>query len=838
MTSLALPFLPRSCHRRACLALAAICLFALPASVRAESATAPRIHLNWDDGWRFILSDPAGAEAPAFADASWEPVLLPHDWAIRGPIAKTNPGIGRMGFYPGGVGWYRKSFNLSPAFAGKHVRITFDGVYMNADVWINGHPLGRRPYGYVSFSHDLTPFLRSDGNPNVLAVRVDNSVQPSSRWYTGCGIYRHVWLTATNATHVEPNGIFVTTPEASSELAEIRVQTSVKHQNHAPIGVTVEHAALRNGRRIATFTPTSQTIGAEGSLAFNQTIKLHAPELWSPESPALYLLETTVRAGGKLVDRVETRFGIRRLEFTTGQGFFLNGRNTKLKGVCLHHDAGPVGAAVPEDVLRRRLRLLQEAGCNAIRTGHAPMASEFYDLCDEMGILVMGETLDEWRIAKKDMAAGGYNQLFAEWAVRDVQDAILRDRNHPCVFMWSVGNEVRDLGKPEGVADARRLRDAVHEIDSTRPVTCGINYMDQANQSGFADVFDVAGYNDGGGSVFLYREDRQKFPKRLFIGTEHPHTSQTRGVYRTTTRMREKIPGYPPIPDLAPQEVFTEVRDLGTERPTLSSSYDNNYVYLNARDSWRLTASLPHVMGEFRWTGIDYLGESSWPSRASSAGILDLAGFPKDHYYLYQSLWTTKPMVHLLPHWTHPGKEGVTIPVVAYSNAEEVELFQDGRSLGRQPMTLAWQIVWNVPYRPGVLKAVAYRNGRAVAETVQQTAGPAKRLTLEIDRTTMRANHRDALHATVRVVDEHGVLVPAADNRITYAVRDRLKLLGTENGDVLDHSPAPSAARNAFMGMCLAIYQATGEAGAAELTVSAEGLQPASARIRIKPANN
>jgi beta-galactosidase len=289
--------------------------------------------------------------------------------------------------------------------------------------------------------------------------------------------------------------------------------------------------------------------------------------------------------------------------------------------------------------------------------------------------------------------------------------------------------------------------------------------------------------------------------------------------------MREKVPGYPPIPNLAPKEVFSEVRNLGTERPTLSSSYDNNYVYLNARDSWRLTASLPWVMGEFRWTGIDYLGESSWPSRASSSGILDLAGFPKDHYYLYQSLWTTKPMVHLLPHWTHPGKEGVSIPVVAYSNAEEVELFQDGNSLGRQPMTLAWQIVWNVPYRPGSLKAVAYRNGKPVAEDRQQTAGPPARLVLEVDRTTLQANRRDALHAAVRVVDEKGVLVPDAANRITYSVHGPLKLLGTENGDVLDHTAASSAARKAFMGMCLAIYQSTDEKGVVNLTVSADGLK-------------
>jgi beta-galactosidase len=426
--------------------IAGFFLLALHSSTWAESPISSRSHVNWDDGWRFILADPAGAQEIAFDDTAWERVLLPHDWAIRGPISQSNPGIGRMGYYPGGIGWYRKTFVLPSSFAGKHVRVTFDGVYMNADVWINGHSLGRRPYGYVSFSHDLTPYLRNDGQPEVLAVRVDNSVQPSSRWYTGCGIYRHVWLTATNDTHVEPDGIFVTTPEATSIQASIRVQTSIFHQSHISADVSVEHVVRRNGKTVGAFSPATKSIGPEGKESYDQTVTLASPDLWSPESPALYLLETIVRAGGRIVDRTETHFGIRRLEFTAEQGFFLNGRNFKLKGVCLHHDAGPVGAAVPEDVLRRRLRLLQEAGCNAIRTGHAPMASEFYDLCDEMGILVMGETLDEWRIAKKDMANGGYNRLFADWAVRDVQDAIRRDRNHPCIFMWSVGNEVRELG--------------------------------------------------------------------------------------------------------------------------------------------------------------------------------------------------------------------------------------------------------------------------------------------------------------------------------------------------------------------------------------------------------
>lgn len=821
--------------RRMFALLLAVAVIASPLGA-AETSGAPRVHLNWDDGWRFLLGDPAEAASANFDDTHWQPVLLPHDWAIATPIAKDNPGKGRMGYYGGGVGWYRKSFTLPAASVGKRVRVTFDGVYMNADVWINGHPLGRRPYGYVSFGHDLTPWLRGDGQPNLIAVRVDNSVQPSSRWYTGCGIYRHVWLTVTEATHIAPDGVFVTTPAVDSDRATVHVNTTIAHEGSAAVAATLTHTIRRGGKIVATFPAGERSVAKGGTATFDQEVELAHPDLWSPESPALYTLETTVAVAGRVIDRLETTFGVRRLEFTSDRGFFLNGRNMKLQGVCLHHDAGPVGAAVPEEVLRRRLRLLQEGGCNAIRTGHAPMAPEFYAMCDEMGLLVMAEMLDEWRVAKKDMAAAGYNTLFAEWSERDVADPVRRDRNHPSIFMWSVGNEVRENGTPEGVADARRLVGVVHRIDPTRPVTCGINYMAQANASGFADAFDVTGYNDGGASVFLYGEDRLKFPLRKFIGTEHPHTGHTRGVYRTTTRMAQIVPGNPPIPNLAPEEVFPEWNDGPTERPVLSSSYDNHYTWINSRDSWRLTASRPYIMGEFRWSGIDYLGESGWPGRATSSGLLDLAGFPKDQYFLYQSLWTKKPMVHLLPHWTHPGKEGVAIPVVAYANAEEVELFQDGRSLGRQPMTLDWQIVWNVPYRPGVLRAVAYRDGKPVAETIQRTAGPARRLRLELDRTSMPANRRAVVHATVEVVDEPGVLVPNAANALTFTVRGPLRLLGTENGDVVDHTPASSPTRRAFMGLCLAIYQSTDQAGPVEITVTAEGLEPATARVEAEDA--
>ncbi len=813
-------------------AWALLCAACTSPSQRTSAPASSRVVVDWDADWRFHRGDVAEAARPDWDDRDWTVVRLPHDWAIAGPIAKDNPGGERSGFYPGGVGWYRKHFDL-PIAAGRRARVTFDGVHKNAEVWLNGQSLGRHENGYDSFTLDLTPHLRTDGRANVLAVRVDDSQQPSSRWYTGSGIYRRVRLTLSDALHVVPDGVFVTTPAIAAARATVRVAAEVINTAATPTVAIVTQSIRRGGQVVATLPAVEVTLGAGATRVAVSSGELPAPALWSVESPALYSVVTEVERDGRTVDRVETAFGVRQLEFSAGEGFKLNGRTVKLQGVCLHHDAGPVGAAVPEDVWRRRLRLLREMGCNAIRTGHAPMAPEFYTLCDELGLLVMGETLDEWRVAKRGMGAHGYNRHFAEHAERDIASALRRDRNHPSIFMWSIGNEVVERGTPGAVDDAKRLVALVHRLDATRPVTSGINYMAEANASGFADAFDVTGYNDGGANVYLYDEDRAKFPRRKFIGTEHPHSMHTRGVYRTTTRMREKVPGHPPAPNLAPEEVFPE----WSEDSNYYSSYDNHYVWINERDSWRLTASRPHVMGEFRWTGFDYLGESrGWPNRATPSGLLDLAGFRKDSFYLYQSLWTRAPMVHLLPHWTHPGKEGVAIPIVAYSNADEVELFQDGRSLGRQPMTLAGQIKWMVPYRAGEIRAVAYRDGRPVAEDRQRTAGAPQRLQLELDREDLRANQRDVVHATVRILDAQGNFVPFAANEVTFAVRGPARLLGTESGDTVDHRPAAAASRPAFMGLCLALYQATGEPGEIEIMVTANGLAPAAARLASRAA--
>lgn len=803
--------------------LVAVILAMLTTAPLLASTTAPRQHLNWDADWHFHLGDLPGAEAPAYVATGWEAVHLPHDWAILGPIDEDNPGGGKMGYYPGGIGWYRKSFTLPEGQPGQRVFVQFDGVYMNSEVWINGHLLGKRPNGYVSFQYELTPHLRA--GENVMAVRVDNAVQPSSRWYSGCGIYRHVWLTLTSASHLVYNGLFVSTPEVSAERALVRVEAEVAAGPQAKT-LQLRQEVLRDGRVLAA--SATERVATEGPT--RQELTLPEPRLWSPDTPELYTLRTTLLEGEQVVDVVETPFGVRTLRFTTDRGFFCNDVNLKLKGVCLHHDAGGVvGAAVPLEVLERRLRLLKDMGCNALRTAHNPHAPEFYELCDRLGFFVMAEILDEWRMAKPSQEANGYNRYFAEWAERDVEDSIRRDRNHPSVVMWSLGNEVRERGTAQAVADAKVLVDLSHRLDPTRPTTCAINFITEANASGYADAFDITGYNDGGGSIFEYRYDRITYPDRLFIGTEHPHSPQTRGVYLTTNYRRESLDHYPGEPDYAPQEVFTEWAN-GHYR----SSYDNCFIWTNIRDSWRQTAQLPYIMGEFRWAGIDYLGESDWPTRASQSGIIDLAGFPKDHYYLYQSLWAEKPMVHVLPHWTWPGKEGVTIPVIAYTNAEEVELFLNEKSLGRLPMTIDYQIRWDVPYTPGTLRAVAYSDGRAVAETVHHTAEAAAALRLQVDQQTVVAGSRAVMHLEVDVVDAAGHFVPKADNRVRFVLDGPVELLGVENGDPVDHDPHQVPERRAFMGKCLAVVRLTEGSGPIRIRVEAEGLEAASAEVAVR----
>lgn len=779
--------------------------------------------LKFNEGWKFQLGDIKGASETNYNDASWAEVKIPHDWSIEGEIKKENPAGRHGGYYPTGVGYYRKSFEFDNSWEDKQVLITFDGVMSNSQVWINGKLLGFRPNGYVGFTYDLSPYLNK--GDNVLVVRADNTDQPNSRWYTGCGIYRNLWLQVKHKVAVAENGTYVYTNNVTTDFAKVTIETTV--ENVSPKNETVEVLSelySPNGSKVAENTKEIALTNNSNGIV-KQEIDLSTPELWSIENPNQYLLLTTLKKGNSILDQYETKFGVRDIRFEIETGFWLNGENVKIKGVNNHHDAGAVGAAVPLDVLYRRLLLLKEMGCNAIRTAHNPFAPEFYDLCDEMGFLVMDEVFDEWFASwpwedyeNQGKVKHGYHKYFEDWAQRDLTDIIMRDRNHPSIFMWSVGNEIPDQCYKEGPERLKPLMETVHALDATRPVTAGCCFIHLANDSGFASMLDVTGYNGGGGSVF-YEKDKLTYPDRKFIATEIPHSYQTRGVYKTQTIMRVPEQGIP-VPNLTKKEMFPEFSEF------YSSSYDNSSVRISARDSWRRTDSLPYVAGEFRWTGFDYLGEAikGWPTRFYNFGILDLCGFPKDHFYYYKSQWTEEPMVHVLPHWTWPGKEGMVIPVWTYSNADEVELFLNGKSLGSKSNRKQMNLSWDVPYHAGTLKAIAKNGGKKVSETIIKTASLPAEILIVSDKASIAADGESCAHLEVNVLDKDGNFVPNADNLISFKISGPAVNIGVENGDPLDLTSSKIDQRKVFHGKCLMIIQSEKEAGEIRIEASSDGL--------------
>ena len=799
---------------------------------------AGRLHESFDDGWKFFKGDREGAEAVAFDDSGWRKLDLPHDWSIEGPYDEKAPTGQSGGFLPCGIGWYRKTFRPGPECNGKRVCIEFDGVYMNSDVWINGRHLGRRPYGYIGFQYDLTPYLRADKD-NVLAVRVDNSLQPSSRWYTGSGIYRHVWLTVTDPLHVGYNGTYVHTPEVTADRAKVSMQTRIDNDSNTSKRVTLVNTVFDNdGTRVASREAELRMAGKE-HFHVPQSFEIISPRLWSTRRPTLYTMRTELRTLGRTVDTYETPFGVRWIDFDADEGFSLNGEKTILKGMCNHHDLGPLGAAFWDQALERRLRMLKAMGCNAIRTAHNPSSTQLLDMCDRMGFLVVNETFDEWREGwgfedgrlvcgrgRRGKARKGYHLYFDEWAAKDLTDHLLRDRNHPCVIMWSVGNEVPEAQVHGETDTIKMLREICHKIDPTRPVTVGCNQLSGVNESGFAESLDTVGYNGGGGSCFQYREDHEQYPDRVIYASEVPHTLQTRGEYRTRSRYR--LPKHQP-PHLTEKEVFPETHRL------YESAYDNAGVRISARDSWRLTRDLPFVLGEFRWTGFDYLGESiEWPRVIGNFGIIDICNFPKDTYFFYQSQWTKRPMVHLLPHWTWPGKEGTVIPVWCYTNCESVELFLNGKSQGTRTFTPEsdMHVSWDVPYQPGELKAVATKNGKVVRTTVTRTAGPPASIELSADQDTLVAGRRDLSYVTIRLVDKQGNFAPTADTPVKLQLKGPSRLLGVGNGDPMSHQSFQAPSIRAFNGLCLAIISSTSKPGEIVLTAKAKGLSTGTVKLR------
>lgn len=814
-------------------------------SMMAQSAMAvPRARDCFDANWLFHQGDVEGGQQPSLDAQAWRTLDLPHDWSIEGPFDSNNPSAAQGAYLPTGIGWYRKSFTTPPSASGKKVFIEFDGIYMNGEVWINGQLLGKRPYGYLGVQYDLTEHLKAEGE-NVMAVRVDNSLQPSSRWYSGSGIYRHVWLSVVDRLHVSHWGTQVTTPEITAEKGTVEIKTTLVNDHEADKKVSLKQVVLNaNGKEEASVT-TEILLKAAGKNVVTQQLEVIKPELWSPKSPTLYTIKTELVDGKRIADQYQTPLGFRTVVFDAKRGLLLNGESVIMRGVCNHHDLGPLGAALWEDALERRLIMLKEMGCNAIRTAHNPSSPELLEMCNRLGFLVINETFDEWRRGwasegktlvsskkPKGKAKYGYNRYFDEWAERDLIDHIRRDRNHPSVIMWSVGNEVPEAQKYGEVETLKRLRDLCHQHDPSRLMTVGCNFIEGANTSGFTEFMDVVGYNGGGGSCFQYEADKAKFPDRLMYASEVPHSLHTRGEYRTHSRYR--LPEHQP-PHLTAEEVFAETDGW------YESSYDNAGVRISARDSWRLTRNLEFFAGEFRWTGFDYLGESGgWPRVLGNFGIIDLCNFPKDTYYFYQSQWTEEPMAHLLPHWTWPGKEGTEIPVWCYTNCDEAELFLNGKSLGVKTFDEKndMHMQWMVPYTPGTLKVVAKRDGKVVANSVRHTAGAPATVVLASDRPVIEVGGRKLAFVSIRVVDADGHFVPDADRWVKLSVRGPGRIIGIGSGDPLSHESFQSNHVKTFNGLALAIIASDSRAVNSHMKhvawLAKTGQDPAEPGIRIQ----
>lgn len=813
---------------------------------RQEINTRQRTSFN--NNWKFSLGDVEGASVFTFDDNDWRLMNLPHDWAIEGEFSKDNPSGTGGGALPGGIGWYRKTFVADETYAGKKVFIDFDGVYMNSEVFINGVSLGKRPYGYISFRYDLTPYLKI-GEENVIAVRVDNQEQPNSRWYSGCGIYRNVWLTVTNPIHVDLWGTYVTTPQVSDNEATVSVCTSINNEGAVDAEVKVVSSLLDAEGNLVGETTSVLPISKDSVGTYQQTMKVDSPILWSVNNPYLYTLETEVWADGKLVDTYETTTGIRSFEFSAEKGFVLNGEQVKIKGVCMHHDLGCLGAAVNTRAIERQLEILQEMGCNGIRCSHNPPAPELLQLCDEMGFIVMDETFDMWR---KKKTRYDYSLYFKEWHERDLTDLMLRDRNHPSIFMWSIGNEVLEqwsdanadtlsleeanmilnfghsaemLAKEGSEMSVnslltKKLADMTRALDPTRPVTAGCNEPNPYNHLFASGALDIIGFN--------YHDDwfmgvPKNFPGKPFIVTESVSSLMTRGYY--------KMPSDKPI--LCPERWDKPYYD-----PSFScSSYDHCRAPWGSHheNTLQLVNENDFISGQYIWTGFDYIGEPTpygWPARSSYFGIVDLAGFPKDIYYMYQSQWTDKDVLHLFPHWNW--EEGQEIDLWAYFNhADEVELFINGRSQGVKTMPEdKYHVVWRVKYEPGTIKAVSRKEGKVVMEKEIHTAGEPAQIRLTADRTEIQADGTDLSFITVEIVDKDGNLCPNADNLVNFDVQGAAFIAGVDNGSPISHENFKAPHRKAFYGKCLVVLQNNGERGDIQLNAVSEGLEKAMLNIQ------
>lgn len=801
-------------QRKPVIAIAFLALMLCAGQLFSQSST----RTSFNNGWYFHLGEiTAMPGSAAFLKEKWVAQQLPHDWSIGLPFDKESPTGTGGGALRGGVGWYYKLFSVPSSAAGKKVFIEFDGVYMNSEVLINGHSLGIRPSGYIGFRYELTPYLKYGNAQNCIAVRVDNSRQPNSRWYSGSGIYRNVWLQLNDPLHIVHRGTSVLTPEVNKVQASIQLKTTIQNTagtsgNWKLITELIDPSGKKLQQRVSTGSLT-----AEGKEDVSQSFSVSKPQLWSTANPALYTLKSGLYVNGKLAETYSTTCGLRYFHFDTEEGFFLNGQSLKIRGVCNHHDLGCLGTAFNTRAAERQLQLLRDMGCNAIRTSHNPPAPELLDLCDKMGFLVMDEAFDMW---KKEKTPFDYHMYWDEWHQRDLTDQVLRDRNHPSVIIWSVGNEILeqwDRSDDTATTKLKELYGLVKNLDSTRPVVTANNETGPWNRLLRSNVSDLIGYNYAHArwdSVFMH------WYRKPFIITESTSALQTRGHYDMPSDSNRIWPRRWDLP-------MTE-----GNADTTCSAYDNCRTPWGSshETSLQLLESRKHISGMFVWTGFDYIGEPTpypWPARSSYFGIIDLAGFPKDVYYLYKSAWSEKPVLHVFPHWNW--KPGQLVDLWAYyNNADEAELFLNGVSQGiRKKTGDAMHVVWRLTFAPGEVKVITRRNGKTVLEQKISTTGPAAKIILVPDTRQLKAGSKELSFVTVKVCDQQGREIPDAARLIKFSVSGNAAVVATDNGSPTDLSLFSSPERMTMAGRCLVLIGSGDKKGKAVLTATANGLTSA-----------
>ena len=764
-------------------------IFLLFFSVNLFAQNSPRVKEKFDFDWRFTLSDNPSYAAPAHNDASWQDVQLPHDWNIKQEFDRKWGGA--AAYLPETTGWYRKTFKVPASYKGKNISIQFGGIFHQSDVYINGKHLGFRPYGYSSIEYDLTPYLNFGGE-NTISVRA-NTVGGRPRWYAGAGIYRHVWLNIVNPVHVATYGTYITTPIVNSSEADIMIVTTVANNANKEQTVTVSQRIIdSNGKQVAKSKNEKVVITNGTSQDVTHTLSLNTPKLWSIEEPNLYTMETTVRAGGKVTDVYTTPFGVRTIKFDKDKGFFLNGKHVKLKGMCLHEDAGSLGVAVPQRYNERRLEIIKEYGCNAIRTSHNPFSPEFMDLCDRMGFVVIDEAFDKWK-------SGYYEQYFDEWWQKDMADMILRDRNRPSVILWSIGNELQEAWDETdtGVQRARMLQDFVHKLEPTRPV---ILSAQNGHQEKFAGVTDIIGYNYLEARML---SDKKKFPQRICVVTEElPYFRGEEG------RMR-------------------------------------SYTPLNP---WQLVEENDFVMGGFIWSGVDYLGEAGWPSKGWPNGLFDILMTEKPRATYHRAKWNTEPIVRiaipdksldidhgrdlwqwpkLAGHWNFPERyRGMVIPIQTMTNCESVELYLNDKLMGKEKTADYTNntIVWHLPYNPGKIEAKGYNGHELVATYQLVTSKNTSKAVVKADRTEIKADGEDISHITIELFDEDGIPVQTDDRKLIVTVEGEGKFLGLDNGDLRREKTFAGNELKTYWGRAMTVVQSTRNAGELRVNIKMEGV--------------